>query len=190
MPVLAYIDAPLQRVAVRLDDSASSGHESVLARPQGEDRRRCWARIVQSTGRSHLRSGRNFSEALRKLAEEGKPLTPGKASGKKGKDLTSIEEAFSKVKGLLRRAGARTCEAPIEAMGRALDAVTFRGRSRVLRAPRLWATGPISMTNALGPVCCNDIDPARSSLAGPLSLSTVQALIARGEPIQLSCKPL
>ena len=40
-------------------------------------------------------------------------------------DLNPIEEAFSKVKGLLlRRAGARTREALIEAMGRALDVVT------------------------------------------------------------------
>ena len=39
-------------------------------------------------------------------------------------DLNPIEEAFSKVKGLLRRAGARTCEALIEAMGRALEVVT------------------------------------------------------------------
>jgi len=41
-------------------------------------------------------------------------------------DLNPIEEAFSKVKGLLRRAGARTREALIEAMGRALDAVTAK----------------------------------------------------------------
>ena len=39
-------------------------------------------------------------------------------------DLNPIEEAFSKVKGLLRRTGARTREALIEAMGQALDAVT------------------------------------------------------------------
>jgi transposase len=39
-------------------------------------------------------------------------------------DLNPIEEAFSKVKGLLRRTGARTREALIEAMGRTLDAVT------------------------------------------------------------------
>jgi len=39
-------------------------------------------------------------------------------------DLNPIEEAFSKVKGLLRRAGARTRKALVEAMGRALDAVT------------------------------------------------------------------
>jgi transposase InsO family protein len=38
-------------------------------------------------------------------------------------DLNPIEEAFSKVKMLLRRAGARTRKALIEAMGRALDAV-------------------------------------------------------------------
>jgi hypothetical protein len=41
-------------------------------------------------------------------------------------DLYPIEEAFSKVKGLLRRARARTREALIEAMGQALDAVTNR----------------------------------------------------------------
>ncbi len=39
-------------------------------------------------------------------------------------DLNPIEQAFSKVKGLLRRAEARTREALIEAMGWALDAVT------------------------------------------------------------------
>jgi transposase len=41
-------------------------------------------------------------------------------------DLNSIEEAFSKVKGLLRQAGARMREALIEAKGQALGAVTNR----------------------------------------------------------------
>lgn len=41
-------------------------------------------------------------------------------------DLNPIEQAFSKVKGLLRRAEARTRERLIGAMGRALDAVTAR----------------------------------------------------------------
>ncbi len=41
-------------------------------------------------------------------------------------DLNPIEEAFSKVKTLLRRAGARTREALIEAMGKALDTVTTK----------------------------------------------------------------
>lgn len=41
-------------------------------------------------------------------------------------DLSPIEEAFAKLKTLLGRAGARTREALIEAMGRALDAVTAR----------------------------------------------------------------
>ena len=35
-----------------------------------------------------------------------------------------IEEAFSKIKGILRKAQARSREALIEAMGRALDAIT------------------------------------------------------------------
>jgi hypothetical protein len=38
--------------------------------------------------------------------------------------MNPIEEAFSKVKGLLRKAESRTREALIEAIGRALDAVT------------------------------------------------------------------
>jgi transposase len=41
-------------------------------------------------------------------------------------DFNPIEEAFSKVKGLMRQAEARTREALIEAMGRALDAVSAR----------------------------------------------------------------
>jgi transposase len=39
-------------------------------------------------------------------------------------DLNPIEEAFSKLKGILRKAEARSREALIEAMGRALDAIT------------------------------------------------------------------
>jgi transposase len=39
-------------------------------------------------------------------------------------ELNPIEEAFSKLKALMRKAGARTREALLEAMGRALDAVT------------------------------------------------------------------
>ena len=41
-------------------------------------------------------------------------------------DLNPIEQAFSKVKGLLRRAEARTREALVGAMGWALDAVSAR----------------------------------------------------------------
>jgi transposase len=39
-------------------------------------------------------------------------------------DMNPIEEVFSKVKGILRRSGARTREALVEATGRALDAIT------------------------------------------------------------------
>jgi transposase len=39
-------------------------------------------------------------------------------------DLNPIEEAFAKIKALLRKAGARTHEALLEAMGRALETVT------------------------------------------------------------------
>ncbi len=40
--------------------------------------------------------------------------------------LNQIEEAFAKLKALLRRAGACTRETLVEAVGRALDAVTAR----------------------------------------------------------------
>ncbi len=40
-------------------------------------------------------------------------------------DLNPIEEAFSKIKGLLRKAQARTREALIEVLGRAISAVSF-----------------------------------------------------------------
>ena len=39
-------------------------------------------------------------------------------------DLNPIEEAFSKIKALVRKAGARMREALVEAIGRALAAVT------------------------------------------------------------------
>lgn len=39
-------------------------------------------------------------------------------------DLNPIEEAFAKLKALLRRGEARTREALVEAMGRALSAVS------------------------------------------------------------------
>ncbi len=39
-------------------------------------------------------------------------------------DFNPIEEAFSKVKGIIRKAGARTREALVETTGRALDAIT------------------------------------------------------------------
>ncbi len=41
-------------------------------------------------------------------------------------DFDPIEEAFSKVKAILRKAEARTREALVEAMGEAPDAVTAR----------------------------------------------------------------
>ena len=41
-------------------------------------------------------------------------------------DFSPIEEAFSKVKSILRRVGARTREALLEATGQALDAVSRR----------------------------------------------------------------
>jgi transposase len=68
--------------------------------------------------------GAHKSERARKLIEERgcqllflPPYSP---------DLNPIEEAFSKIKGLLRKAGARTREALIDAVGVAISAVTKR----------------------------------------------------------------
>ena len=41
-------------------------------------------------------------------------------------DFNAIQETFSKIKGFLRQIGARTGEALVEAVGRALDTVTAR----------------------------------------------------------------
>jgi transposase len=41
-------------------------------------------------------------------------------------DLNPIEEAFSKIKGMLGRAGVRTKEALLEVLGEALSAVSSR----------------------------------------------------------------
>jgi transposase len=41
-------------------------------------------------------------------------------------DFSSIEEAFSKIKNIVRKAQARTHETLVEAIGRALDAVSWR----------------------------------------------------------------
>jgi transposase len=64
-------------------------------------------------------------------------------------DLNPIEEAFAKLKASLRGAGARTHEALVEAMGRALDAVTGERHSRLLRALRLPQNRPTAVTDAL-----------------------------------------
>ena len=48
-------------------------------------------------------------------------------------DLNPIERAFAKLKASLRRAQARTFEALIEAMGRALDEITNRDASGFFR---------------------------------------------------------
>jgi hypothetical protein len=81
MPPRLPEEETLQRVAVRLYDSALSGHESVLGRSQREDPRRCWARDVKGTGCSHLRSGRNFGEALRK-ARRGREASYSRQSAR------------------------------------------------------------------------------------------------------------
>ena len=44
-------------------------------------------------------------------------------------DLSTIEEAFLKIKGIVRKVKARSRKALIEAIDRALDAITSRDKS-------------------------------------------------------------
>jgi transposase len=66
------------------------------------------------------RTGEPFEEALEAVRKTEAGLPPYSP------DFNPIEQAFSKVKALLRRAEGRTRAALIEAMGQALWAVTAR----------------------------------------------------------------
>ena len=58
-------------------------------------------------------------------------------------EFSPIEEAFSKVKGILRKAAARSREALVEAMGKALDAVTTRDARRFFEHCGYHASGQL-----------------------------------------------
>ena len=58
-------------------------------------------------------------------------------------DFSPIEEAFSKVKGLLRKAEARCREALVEAMGKALDTVNARDAKRFFEHCGYCASGQL-----------------------------------------------
>jgi transposase len=69
-------------------------------------------------------------------------------------DFNPIEEAFSKIKGMLRQAGARTREALVEVLGKArIGQSTLGGqrpgRSRLFRARWLLSTSPTTMKRAV-----------------------------------------
>ena len=70
-------------------------------------------------------------------------------------DLNPIEEAFSKIMGLLRGAKARTREALIEALGTALDAVT---------AKTLGAPPGTAVTDEWANPCNNRCSPPKKPL--------------------------
>ena len=53
-------------------------------------------------------------------------------------DLNPIEKLFSKFKGLMRSAAARTVEGLIDAMGDALRAIDARKHPRMVRPLRIW----------------------------------------------------
>jgi transposase len=64
-------------------------------------------------------------------------------------DYNPIEEAFSKIKGLLRKAQARTKEALMRGAGGGDLGSDGRGRLGLLRALRLSSSGSPAMTNAV-----------------------------------------
>src|SRR5918994_624461 len=82
---------------MRLDDSASSGYESVLARPQREDRCRCWTRDVKGPGRSHLRSGCNLSKALRE-AKRGSEASYSRQSARQESQARSKRDEAARAR--------------------------------------------------------------------------------------------
>ncbi len=65
-----------------------------------------------------VHKGRRVKELIESAGAEGLFLAPYSP------DFSPIEEAFSKVKSILRRVGARTREALLQATGQALDAVS------------------------------------------------------------------
>src|SRR5215212_3293338 len=67
-------------------------------------------------------------------------------------DLNPIEEAFSKIKQLVRKEGARAREALVEAIGRALAAVTAEEVGGLVRSCRLSGSGSILMSTAFTPL--------------------------------------
>jgi transposase len=66
-------------------------------------------------------------------------------------DLNPIERAFSKLEASLRRAGAGTFEALVEATGWALDGITDRDALGFFRHCGYRAPAPTAMTDALDP---------------------------------------
>ena len=58
-------------------------------------------------------------------------------------DFSPIEEAFSKIKGLMRKAEARSRKALVEAMGKALDAVTAQDARRFFKHCGYCALGQL-----------------------------------------------
>ncbi len=136
--------------------------ESLLGRSAAEDS----PSLQRGTGRSeaaHL-IGLSLS-AIKPLREDGtseRIARPKKESRQAwgcelvyllpySPDLNPIEEAFSQIKGVLRRAAARTRRALVEAMCTASDIRGWcSGRSKLLRALRLLSAGSTSMMDAVG----------------------------------------
>jgi transposase len=65
-------------------------------------------------------------------------------------EYNPIEEAFSKIEEMLRRAAARTREALVEALGLALSAVSRADARAFFRACRLPSDRPTTMKRAVG----------------------------------------
>jgi hypothetical protein len=79
--ILSKAKPVLQRVAMKMDDEALSEDESVLDRPQGEDRRRrSWARDVKGSGRSHFRGGCHLGQTLREAGRRRKVAKAGQST--------------------------------------------------------------------------------------------------------------
>jgi hypothetical protein len=84
-----------------------------------------------------MASGRTGQRGLRELIEAGGAdlvFLPSYSSP----DFDPIEEAFSKVKQLVRKEGVRVREVPVEAIGRALATVTTEDAAGWLAHAGYW----------------------------------------------------
>jgi hypothetical protein len=98
-----------------------------------------WSRTGERALGSALRNwGKNITLLANIMTEGLGPClaVEGSKTGRSSNyspDYNSIEETFSKVRGQVRKAGARTREVLIGAMGRALEAVTAQDAREFFR---------------------------------------------------------
>ena len=177
------------------------------------DARRRWVRAWRSRARRRGRSSRpTWSASLAPTLRPGQVVVMDNLSAHKGgrvreivegrgcellylppysPDFNPIEEAFSKVKGLMRKAEARTREALIGGDGPGAGRGHGRGRPGLLRPLRLPFDGSsfdrsTAMTNALSACTTLLVDGRSRNLRGDSRSSSSTILQPWHRPLRLS----